>query len=156
MPELFLKYYFDVTKYNILVAFLVAFVSLNLRGGILSFGTFGMVISLFIYKYYKDIEYYFYLNAGLTKSRMMVGVFAVNFIIFCNTPRNSVNHTLDVEAVSHAFGKKSILSDIGFSCKTGDTVGIFGRNGTGKSTLLKILFGTIKAKQSIIKVDTNL
>ncbi len=56
-----------------------------------------------------------------------------------------MEHSLDVKSVVHSFGKRQILSDISFTCKTGDVIGIFGRNGTGKSTLLKILFGTLKA-----------
>ncbi len=59
-----------------------------------------------------------------------------------------MEHTLNVKSVIHSFGKRQILSDISFTCKTGDVIGIFGRNGTGKSTLLKILFGTLLPNKS--------
>ncbi len=64
-----------------------------------------------------------------------------------------MEHILDIKSVIHFFGKRQILSDICFTCKTGDIIGIFGRNGSGKSTLLKILFGTLKAKKSEIYID---
>lgn len=67
-----------------------------------------------------------------------------------------MEHTLDVKSIIHSFGKRQILSDISFTCKTGDIVGIFGRNGTGKSTLLKILFGTLRATKSEFYIDNNI
>ncbi|MCW3110508.1 MAG: hypothetical protein JWQ09_5014 [Segetibacter sp.] len=67
-----------------------------------------------------------------------------------------MEHTLDVKSVIHSFGKRQVLSDITFTCKTGDVVGIFGRNGTGKSTLLKILFGTLRATRSEIYLDNEI
>jgi ABC-type multidrug transport system ATPase subunit len=45
------------------------------------------------------------------------------------------------------------LSDIYLCCRPGDIIGLFGRNGTGKSTLLKIIFGTLKAERSFIRIN---
>ncbi len=67
-----------------------------------------------------------------------------------------MQHTLHVKSVVHSFGKRQILSDIQFTCKTGDVIGIFGRNGTGKSTLLKILFGTVKPVSCEIYLDNKI
>lgn len=64
-----------------------------------------------------------------------------------------MEHTLDVRSVIHSYGKRQLLSDINFTCKTGDVTGIFGRNGTGKSTLLKILFGTLQPAKCEIYLD---
>lgn len=67
-----------------------------------------------------------------------------------------MEHTLDVKSVIHSFGKRQILTDISFTCRTGDVIGIFGRNGTGKSTLLKILFGTLQSDKSEIYLDNQI
>lgn len=67
-----------------------------------------------------------------------------------------MGHTLDVRSVIHSFGKRQVLSSIAFTCRTGDVIGIFGRNGTGKSTLLKILFGTLQANKSEVYIDNEL
>ncbi len=39
-------------------------------------------------------------------------------------------------------GDRQLLSDIYLSCETGEVVGLLGRNGCGKTTLLQIIFGT--------------
>ncbi len=81
MSELFLKYYFDVTRYNVLISILVIILTGRLLAAIISFGTFGMVISLFVYRYYQNIEYYFYLNKGLSKKKIILNAFKINFVI---------------------------------------------------------------------------
>jgi ABC-type multidrug transport system ATPase subunit len=53
-------------------------------------------------------------------------------------------NSLKLDSVEISFGKKQILSNVSFTCNTGEILAIFGRNGSGKSTLLKILFGTQK------------
>lgn len=54
-------------------------------------------------------------------------------------------HTLTATNIVKAFGAKKVLDNTALECSTGEIVGVFGRNGCGKSTMLKILFGTIKA-----------
>lgn len=48
---------------------------------------------------------------------------------------------MTVENISKSFGEKVVLNNISFGIETGDKIGIIGVNGTGKSTLLKILAG---------------
>jgi len=55
-----------------------------------------------------------------------------------------MTNSLKLDSVDLSFGKKQILSNVNFTCNTGEIIAIFGRNGCGKSTLLKILFGTLK------------
>ena len=81
MSELFFKYYYDVTKYNIYISILVTIVTQRLYAGVISFGTFGMVGSFFVYRYYQNIEYYFYLNKGLSKKSIILSTFIINFVI---------------------------------------------------------------------------
>jgi len=55
-----------------------------------------------------------------------------------------VDHSLKIESLSHSFGNRGIFADTTFELRTGEIVGILGRNGTGKTTLFEILFGTLK------------
>ncbi|UOQ60023.1 ATP-binding cassette domain-containing protein [Leucobacter rhizosphaerae] len=48
---------------------------------------------------------------------------------------------LIVDGVSQSFGDRRVLSDISFTAAPGDRIGLIGENGTGKSTLLRILAG---------------
>ncbi|MFD2670004.1 ABC-F family ATP-binding cassette domain-containing protein [Marinicrinis sediminis] len=47
----------------------------------------------------------------------------------------------NVEHITKSYGIKPLLTDVSFSLDKGDRVGIIGVNGTGKSTLLKIIAG---------------
>ncbi len=48
---------------------------------------------------------------------------------------------LSCEAVSMAYGSRSLFDDLSFGLFEGDQAGLVGPNGSGKSTLLKILAG---------------
>lgn len=62
---------------------------------------------------------------------------------------------LDILVIQKSFGKKVILNDAGLLVETSDIIGLFGRNGCGKSTFLKILFGTEKAQKATLKLNGN-
>ncbi len=51
---------------------------------------------------------------------------------------------LTVEKLHKSFGNKILFDDITFGINEGDKIGIIGVNGTGKSTLLKIIAGVEK------------
>ena len=48
---------------------------------------------------------------------------------------------LTLEKVSKGFGDKTLFEEVTFGIHEGDKIGIIGINGTGKSTLLKIIAG---------------
>ena len=48
---------------------------------------------------------------------------------------------LNIEHVSKVFGEKKIFDDVSYGIHEGDKIGIIGINGTGKTTLLKIIAG---------------
>jgi hypothetical protein len=77
MNRLLLKYYYDITRINILVTILIGL----LTDIIICFGSFGILISFIIYRYYQNDQYYFYLNHGYTKTELMFKVFMINFTI---------------------------------------------------------------------------
>lgn len=49
---------------------------------------------------------------------------------------------LNCQHLSKSFGNRVLFEDLSFSIFTGDRIGLIGPNGTGKSTLLKILAGS--------------
>ncbi len=52
---------------------------------------------------------------------------------------------LNIEHIHKVFGEKVIFDDVSFGVHEGDKIGIIGINGTGKSTLLKIIAGVQEA-----------
>jgi ABC-type lipopolysaccharide export system ATPase subunit len=66
-----------------------------------------------------------------------------------------MKYALEIDSINKSYNDKVILSDIYLKCETNDIVGIFGRNGTGKSTLLKIIYGTLKAENKFIRLNNK-
>lgn len=50
-------------------------------------------------------------------------------------------NVLNIEHISKIFGEKVIFDDVSFGVQGGDKIGIIGINGTGKSTLLRMIVG---------------
>ena len=78
---LFLKYYTDVNKFNLLISLIVLMMGQSLPVSIISFCSIGMLAAFIAYRYYYNIQYYFYANAGLSKIKLMVQVAAINAIL---------------------------------------------------------------------------
>ena len=60
---------------------------------------------------------------------------------------------LEVDSVSLAFESRKILTDVYLKCETGDVVGLLGRNGSGKSSLMKIIFGTLRGESQSVRLN---
>lgn len=67
-----------------------------------------------------------------------------------------MSNLLEIDSVIKTYNTHQVLTDIYLKCKTGDIIGMLGRNGTGKSTLLKILFGTLSADSKLIRIDNKI
>lgn len=56
----------------------------------------------------------------------------------------AATNLVNAENVSISFGIRPILSDVSLGLAQGDVIGVVGRNGDGKSTLLKVLTGALE------------
>lgn len=71
------------------------------------------------------------------------------------TDITSGNDVLKVSNLSKSFNEKHLFSDINFEIHRGEKVAILGDNGTGKSTILKIINELIKPDSGNIEIGTN-
>ena len=62
----------------------------------------------------------------------------------------------EAKHLNHAFKDKVIADDFSTLVMRGDRIGLVGPNGIGKTTLLKLLFGDLKADSGEIKQGVNL
>ena len=67
----------------------------------------------------------------------------------------SGNDVLSVENLSKSFPPQTLFSNISFEIKRGEHVAIIGDNGTGKTTLLKILNQVLPADSGTFTLGTN-
>ncbi len=67
----------------------------------------------------------------------------------------SGNDVLSVTGLSKSFGNNHLFSDISFDIKREEKIAIIGDNGTGKTTILKILNDLIPADSGEIKLGTK-
>ena len=63
---------------------------------------------------------------------------------------------LNIEHVSKVFGEKTVLHDVSCGIHQGDKIGIIGVNGTGKSTILKIIAGLEEPDQGQVIMQNGL
>lgn len=69
--------------------------------------------------------------------------------------KNSGNDVLYVDDFSKSFGEKHLFEHISFDIHRGERAAIIGKNGTGKTTLLKILYELETADSGSAKLGTN-
>ncbi len=67
----------------------------------------------------------------------------------------SGNDVLSVEHLSKSFGDRHLFSDISFDVKRQEKVAIIGKNGTGKTTILKIINQLLAADDGEIKLGSK-
>ena len=77
-------------------------------------------------------------------------------IHFSLEPRiTSGNDVLTVTGLAKAYGPQKLFSDLNFEIKRGEKVAIIGNNGTGKTTILKIINAQVEADGGEVKLGTK-
>ena len=59
---------------------------------------------------------------------------------------------LSVSNLTKSFGRQTILEDINFEIIAGEKIALIGENGTGKTTLIKLISGLLKPTSGIVKI----
>ena len=57
---------------------------------------------------------------------------------------------IEFRNVSFAYGKTPVVEDLSFTIKKGETVGLIGANGAGKSTIMKLMLGLLSGSGEIL------
>ena len=63
---------------------------------------------------------------------------------------------VSAENLSKSYGVKTLFKDITFHINEGDKIAIVAKNGTGKSTLLKILMGKEIADSGTVSINKDI
>jgi urea transport system ATP-binding protein len=61
----------------------------------------------------------------------------------------------DVRNLNVAYGQSEVLHGVNFTVEPGEIVAVVGRNGMGKSTLMKSLIGVMPARSGQVLIDGN-
>ena len=62
---------------------------------------------------------------------------------------------LSAELLNVAYGQSHVVRDVSFTVQAGETLAVMGRNGMGKTTLLKSLIGLLPLQSGSIRIDGN-
>ena len=60
---------------------------------------------------------------------------------------------VNLESVSHAYGPRPLLDGVSLGIAAGDRIGVVGRNGGGKTTLISIVCGLVRATDGEVLVE---
>lgn len=60
---------------------------------------------------------------------------------------------LEFDGIELNYGERRILFGTYMKCEVGEIVGVLGRNGSGKSSLFKVVFGSVKAQHRSVRLN---
>lgn len=66
-------------------------------------------------------------------------------------PNYETEEVLKVRDITKSFEGRTILQNVSFNVRNRERVAILGDNGTGKTTLLRILLGELEADSGTVK-----
>lgn len=61
---------------------------------------------------------------------------------------------LTLEGVSAGYGGALVLRDLSFTAKAGEVTCIMGRNGVGKTTLMRVIMGLVRAEKGSVRLNS--
>ena len=78
-----------------------------------------------------------------------------NMKLRLSADRESGKDVLTIENFSKSFGSLDLFKDVNFEVKRGQKVAIIGDNGTGKTTLLKMITGEVPRGDGVMRLGMN-
>ena len=78
-----------------------------------------------------------------------------NVKLAIDTGERSGKLVAELTDVNKRFGDKHVVSDVSLRIIRGDRIGFIGANGVGKSTLLKLILGTLEPDSGKVRLGTN-
>ncbi|MDO5483783.1 MAG: ATP-binding cassette domain-containing protein, partial [Desulfovibrionaceae bacterium] len=67
-------------------------------------------------------------------------------------PAGMQPHPIQIEHLGHAYGKHAVYQDLSLTFGAGKIYGLLGKNGVGKTTLIKILMGFLKPRKGVCRI----
>ena len=146
---------------NISVCVLIYLGYIRVDNGLL---TAGEVVALYNYMGQILVELIKLANMAVNLSRALACAGRVGQIISLPSENRKVSSCIEDPHFPHSIEFRNVcftydgsseecLSDISFKCEAGDTIGIIGRTGSGKSTIAKLLAGIYLPDSGKILID---
>lgn len=64
-----------------------------------------------------------------------------------------MRHLLEIDGVTLSYGMNEVLKSIFLRIESGEIIALLGLNGSGKSSLMKVVYGTQKAQEAFLRID---
>lgn len=119
-----------------------------------------ILFSLSVYKIFPNLNKCFQINVNLKSgSKQLLNILSdiesVNLKKVLKVENNFFNQSIELENVSFFYGSKQIIKKINISIKKNSTVLIYGKSGSGKSTICDIISGHLEVKEGKVLLDKN-
>src|SRR5690606_24485049 len=61
-------------------------------------------------------------------------------------------NAVEIQGVSQRYGSMTVLHDLNLTLGEGEVLGLFGHNGAGKTTSMKLILGLLQASEGQVRV----